>query len=76
MTEEKCSCGCGCDCGCDCDCCCECNTDKEIAFDFKRYVLTVKGDALIMPYLEDSEVGIKGIIKTLDLKYKMGNNNV
>jgi len=46
-------------------------SDKEISFDFKRYVLTVSGDGLIMPYLEDNEVGIKGIIKNISLKYKM-----
>ena len=46
-------------------------SDKEISFDFKRYILTVSGDCLLMPYLEDSEVGIKGIIKHIDFKYKM-----
>ena len=46
-------------------------SDKEISFDFKRYVLTVSGDNLVMPYLEDNEVGIKGIIKNINLKYKM-----
>lgn len=46
-------------------------SDKEIVFDFKRYVMTVSGDSLIMPYLEDNEVGIKGIIKNINYKYKM-----
>lgn len=46
-------------------------SDKEISFDFKRYVLTVSGDNLFMPYLEDNEVGIKGIIKSINLRYKM-----
>ena len=46
-------------------------SDKEISFDFKRYVLTVSGDNLVMPYLEDNEAGIKGIVKNINLKYKM-----
>lgn len=46
-------------------------SDKEISFDFKRYILTVSGDNLVMPYLEDNEVGIKGIIKNIGMKYKM-----
>lgn len=50
-------------------------SDKEISFDFKRYVLTVSGDSLVMPYLEDNEVGIKGIIKNINLKYKMVKDN-
>jgi len=51
-------------------------SDKEISFDFKRYILTVSGDSLIMPYLEDNEVGVKGIIKNINFKYKMVNDNV
>ena len=51
-------------------------SDKEISFDFKRYILTISGDSLVMPYLEDSEVGIKGIIKNINLKYKMVKDNV
>lgn len=50
-------------------------SNTEISFDFKRYVLTIKGDALVMPYLEDNEVGIKGIIKNLSFNYKMVRNN-
>ena len=46
-------------------------SDKEISFDFKRYVLVVSGDCLLIPYLEDNEVGIKGIIKNIDIRYKM-----
>ena len=49
-------------------------TNTDISFDFKRYVLTVNGDSLAMPYLEDNEVGIKGIIKNINLKYKMVND--
>ena len=49
---------------------------EEISFDFKRYNLTVSGDKLFMPYLEDKEVGIKGIIKNINIKYKMVKNNV
>ena len=51
-------------------------SDKEISFDFKRYVLTVSGDSLIMPYLEDNEVGVKGIIKNINFKYKMVREDV
>ena len=51
-------------------------SDKEISFDFKRYILTVSGDCLAMPYLEDNEVGVKGIIKNIGFKYKMVNENV
>ena len=51
-------------------------SDKEISFDFKRFVLIVDGDSLVMPYLEDSEVGVKGIIKGINFKYKMVNENV
>ena len=51
-------------------------TDKEISFDFKRYVLTISGDSLLMPYLEDNEVGVKGIIKSISFKYKMVSENV
>ena len=50
-------------------------SDKEISFNFRRYILTVSGDNLIMPYLEDNEVGIKGIIKNINLKYKMVKDN-
>lgn len=50
--------------------------NKQISFDFKRYILTVSGDSLTMPYLEDKEVGIKGIIKVIDVKYKLVNDNV
>lgn len=50
-------------------------SDKEISFNFKRYILTVSGDNLLMPYLEDNEVGIKGIIKNINLKYKMVKDN-
>lgn len=46
-------------------------SDKEISFDFKRYVLSVSGDNLVMPYLEDNEVGVKGIIRNINLEYKM-----
>ena len=51
-------------------------SDKEIVFDFKRYNLIVIGDGLIMPYLEDREVGIKGVIKNINIKYKMVKENV
>ena len=44
---------------------------KEMCFDFNRYNLIVTGDDLVMPYLEDKEVGIKGIIKNINIKYKM-----
>lgn len=50
--------------------------DQQMDFDFKRYVLVIEGDKLIMPYLEDKEVGIKGIIKNISIKYKMVKNNV
>lgn len=50
-------------------------SDKEISFDYKRYVLTVSGDSLVMPYLEDNEVGVKGIIKNINFKYKMVKEN-
>lgn len=46
-------------------------SDCEIIFDFKRYNLVINGDNLVMPYLEDKEVGIKGIIKNIGIKYKM-----
>jgi len=49
---------------------------EEISFDFKRYNLVVSGDNLVMPYLEDKEVGIKGIIKNISIKYKMVSENV
>lgn len=51
-------------------------SDQEIGFDFKRYNLIVSGDKLVMPYLEDKEVGIKGIIKNISIKYKMVKDNV
>lgn len=51
-------------------------SEEEISFDFKRYILTVSGDKLVMPYLEDGEVGIKGIIKSINIKYKMVKDNV
>lgn len=51
-------------------------SDREIVFDFKRYVLVVTGDSLVMPYLEDNEVGIKGVIKNINIKYKMVSDNV
>lgn len=51
-------------------------SDKEISFDFKRYILTVNGDSLVMPYLEDKEVGVRGIIKNINFKYKMVKDNV
>ena len=51
-------------------------SDKEISFDFKRYVLTISGDSLKIPYLEDNEVGVKGIIKNINFKYKMVNEHV
>lgn len=50
-------------------------SNTEISFDFKRYVLMVKGDSLVMPYLEDNEVGVKGIIKSLNFYYKMVRDN-
>lgn len=51
-------------------------SDKEISFDFKRYILTVSGDYLVMPYLEDKEVGVKGLIKNISFKYKLVKDNV
>ena len=51
-------------------------SDQEISFSFKRYDLIVNGDSLVMPYLEDKEAGIKGIIKNINLKYKMVKDNV
>ena len=48
----------------------------EMCFDFKRYNLTVSGDGLAMPYLEDREVGIKGVIKNINIKYKMVKSDV
>ena len=51
-------------------------SDKEISFSFKRYDLIVNGDSLVMPYLEDKEAGIKGIIKNINLKYKMVKDSV
>ena len=45
--------------------------DNEMKFDFKRYVLVVEGDKLVMPYLEDKEVGIRGIIRSISMRYKM-----
>jgi len=50
-------------------------SDQQISFDFKRYNLIVSGDKLFMPYLEDREVGIKGIIKNINIKYKMVKND-
>ena len=50
--------------------------DNEIGFDFKRYVLVVEGEKLVMPYLEDKEVGVKGIVKHINIKYKMVKDNV
>jgi hypothetical protein len=49
--------------------------DKEIIFEFKRYDLVINGDNIIMPYLEDKEAGIKGIIKSINFKYKMVNKH-
>ena len=51
-------------------------SDNEICFDFKRYHLNVSGDKLVMPYLEDKEAGVKGIIKNIGLKYKMVKDDV
>ena len=51
-------------------------SDKEICFSFKRYDLIVNGEALIMPYLEDKEAGIKGVIKNVSFRYKMVKDNV
>lgn len=51
-------------------------SEDEISFEFKKYILTVSGNGLIMPYLEDGEVGIKGIIKNVNIKYKMVKDNV
>ena len=51
-------------------------SDKEICFEFKRYILIVSGDSLVMPYLEDKEVGVKGIIKDICFKYKMVSEDV
>ncbi len=51
-------------------------SNKEISFSFKRYDLIVKGDYLMMPYLEDNEVGIKGLIKSIEFKYKMVKEDV
>ena len=51
-------------------------SSEEISFDFKRYNLIVNGDRLVMPYLEDKEVGIKGIVKNISIKYKMVKENV
>ena len=51
-------------------------SSEEISFDFKRYNLIVNGDRLVMPYLEDKEVGVKGIIKNISIKYKMVKENV
>ena len=50
--------------------------DNEMKFDFKRYVLVVEGDKLVMPYLEDKDVGIKGIVKSISMRYKMVKDNV
>ena len=50
-------------------------SDKEISFSFKRYDLTISGDSLVMPYLEDKEAGIKGVIKYVNFKYKMVKDN-
>lgn len=49
--------------------------DNEMEFDFKRYILVIEGDKLVMPYLEDKEVGVKGVIKNIRLKYKMVKDN-
>lgn len=46
-------------------------SSQKISFDFKRYILIIDGDSLIMPYLEDNEVGVKGIIKSINFNYKM-----
>ena len=51
-------------------------SNTEISFDFKRYNLIINGDMLVMPYLEDNEVGIKGVIKSINIKYKMVKDNV
>ena len=51
-------------------------SNNQISFDFKRYILVVEGDKLVMPYLEDKEVGVKGIIKNINIKYKMVKDNV
>lgn len=45
-------------------------SDTNVIFSFKKYNLSVCGESLIMPYLEDREVGIKGIIKTINIEYK------
>lgn len=45
-------------------------SDTKVIFSFKKYNLGVCGESLIMPYLEDREVGIKGIIKTINIEYK------
>ena len=50
-------------------------SNKEIGFDFKRYALIVEGDNLVMPYLEDKEIGVKGIIKHIHIKYKLVKDN-
>lgn len=50
-------------------------SSQKISFDFKRYILIIDGDSLIMPYLEDNEVGVKGIIKSINFNYKMVKNN-
>lgn len=51
-------------------------SQSEIVFEFKRYSLTVSGDNLVVPYLEDNEAGIKGIIKNISIKYKMVKDHV
>lgn len=45
-------------------------SDTKMIFSFKKYDLDVCGESLIMPYLEDKEAGIKGIIKIISIKYK------
>ena len=47
---------------------------NEIVFEFKRFILVVSGDGLVMPYLEDDEVGIKGVIKNINIQYKLVKN--
>ena len=51
-------------------------SDKEVSISFKRYDLIISGDKLIVPYLEDKEIGVKGIIKNIRIVYKMVKDNV
>ena len=49
--------------------------NKCIIIVFKRYNLIVMGKGLFIPYLEDREISVEGIIESINIQHLLGDKN-